>query len=128
MPSATEAATASTRSVRSSKPLAYYDALLRTQLDTDLPVLAACRERRDTEGLFQWAHRAAGAFRIVEQRSIVAICREVERQCRETDVWTDAIEKRAQALYAAVRAYRQMPVPAAANEAMPGDSAGEADK
>lgn len=113
----------------SAKPIAYYDALLRTQLDTDLPQLASCRERRDTEALFHWAHRAAGAFRIVEQRAIVAMCREVERQCRETDVWTAEIDKRAQALHAAVRAYHQRGAPAAAaGETPESGPGGQADK
>ncbi|WP_423199927.1 MULTISPECIES: ATP-binding protein [unclassified Cupriavidus] len=84
----------------------HYDDMLRTQLDTDLPELADIIGRHDTAALLHWAHRAAGAFRIVEQMALVTRCRDVERLCRGTDGWSHEIDVHAMALHASVRAYR----------------------
>lgn len=92
--------------------LTHYDAILRTQLDTDFPQLEDILQQQDTEALFHWAHRAAGAFRIVRQMPLVSLCREIESLCRETTNWTDDIATRGRALQAAVREYHQARQPA----------------
>lgn len=51
---------------------ARYDAILRKQLQTDLPELEAILARQDVEALRAWAHRCAGALVIVQQPDLLA--------------------------------------------------------
>ncbi|SDC84406.1 Hpt sensor hybrid histidine kinase [Cupriavidus sp. YR651] len=85
--------------------LARYQGILRQQLQTDAPELAAIMRRHDTVALRHWAHRSAGAFLIVQAREIFERCRNLEHRCAGTDIWTPEVGTLAEALYAAVLAY-----------------------
>jgi len=84
---------------------ARYEAMLREQLRTDLRSLAQALARRDFRALGAWAHRAAGAFRIVRRKDLFAQCRELEELCTSAQQWAPAIAAAGTSLHAQARHY-----------------------
>ena len=88
--------------------LVRYRTLLREHLQTDGPALANILLKQDTVALGHWAHRSAGAFRIVDALDISLLCRKVERLCSAELSWTPAIADAAELLHEAVRDFSLM--------------------
>jgi two-component system, NarL family, capsular synthesis sensor histidine kinase RcsC len=82
---------------------ARYMAMLKEHLRSDLPRLAALIAGHDCNGLRDWAHSAGGAFLIVREPHFAGQCRELQRLCDATGVWSEAIAQFALALHDAMR-------------------------
>lgn len=89
-----------------------YRDLLHRHLQTDLPELENILSARDVGALRDWAHRAAGGFRIVLQAALVQQCRAVESRCETQPGWGEDVAALAPALYEMFRAYAATAAPA----------------
>ncbi|EON18028.1 sensor protein rcsC [Cupriavidus sp. GA3-3] len=84
-----------------------YEAMLRRQLQQDLPALAHIIAQQDLPALRHWVHAAAGAFMIVRRQPIVGACLALEALCDGAQAWTPAAAAAAEALHERLRGYAQ---------------------
>lgn len=79
-----------------------YTAMLKEHLQNDLPRLMAIVEQEDRKALGGWAHSAAGAFLVVQERQFAQQCRELQRLCENSESWTTEMDERAISLHEAI--------------------------
>ncbi|WP_439686389.1 histidine kinase [Cupriavidus oxalaticus] len=84
-----------------------YDAMLRRQLQQDLPELERSIAQCNLAALGRWTHAAAGAFMIVRRKGIVRECRALEALCGAAPGWTPAVAAAAAALRERLRSYME---------------------
>ena len=84
-----------------------YEAMLRRQLQQDLPALAHIIAQQDLSALRHWVHAVAGAFMIVRRQPIVEACLALETLCDAAQAWTPATTAAAEALQERLRGYVQ---------------------
>ncbi|MNT16746.1 hypothetical protein D3C72_1518620 [compost metagenome] len=84
-----------------------YEAMLRRQLQQDLPALAHIIAQQNLPALRHWVHAAAGAFMIVRRQPIVGACLALEALCDGAQAWTPAAAAAAEALHERLRGYAQ---------------------
>ncbi|MFJ4291409.1 ATP-binding protein [Cupriavidus sp. NPDC089707] len=84
-----------------------YEAMLRRQLQEDLPKLERSIAQCDLAALERWTHATAGAFMIVRRKSIVRECRALEALSRAAPGWTPAVAAAAAALRQRLRSYME---------------------
>ncbi|QEZ43582.1 ATP-binding protein [Cupriavidus oxalaticus] len=84
-----------------------YEAMLRRQLQQDLPELERSIAQCNLAALGRWTHAAAGAFMIVRRKGIVRECRALEALCGAAPGWTPAVAAAAAALRERLRSYME---------------------